>query len=114
MEFSMSSTTEPNFADEISYRQWRAIRVKAGLTIDPQTAEVYWQHAQIMDPYGVGLDLHEEAQNIGRVFFARSRESNIWVAFEDLPDAKRAALWERIEHNDLTFPTGEFLADEEI
>ena len=75
--------------------QWLAIRKEAGLEIDPQTAEVYWEHGQILDPYGVYQDLPEEAQVIGRVYFARSPDSDISVCFDDLPDTTREALWER-------------------
>jgi hypothetical protein len=29
------------------------MRKKAGLAIDPLTAEVFWSYAQTMDPYGI-------------------------------------------------------------
>ena len=54
--------------------QWLAIRKEAGLTIDPETAEVCWIYAQTGDPYGVYPDLPEERQQVGREYFARPRE----------------------------------------
>ena len=85
--------------------RWLAIRKKVGLEIDPQTAEVYWDYGQIFDPYGVDQDLPEEYQVIGRVYFARSPDSDIWVCFYDLPDATRKALREK-HKGTLAFPAG--------
>jgi hypothetical protein len=85
--------------------QWLAIRKEAGLKIDPETAEVCWEYAQVADPYGVYPDLPEECQQVGRAYFARSPGSDIWVHFHDLADETRNALWER--HNSkLAFPAG--------
>jgi hypothetical protein len=95
MEIIMSIQTE----------QWLAIRKEAGLEIDPQTAEVYWEYGQILDPYGVYQDLPEECQQVGRVYFARSPDSDIWVCFYDLPDATREALREK-HKGKLAFPAG--------
>ena len=69
------------------------IREKAGLRIDPETAEVEWCYAQTLDPYGDGLDLPEEYRQVGRAYFARSPEGDIWVRFGDLPDEVREKLW---------------------
>jgi hypothetical protein len=39
-------------------------------------------------------DLPDEAKQIGRLYFARSPESDIWVSFDDLPEATVRELWE--------------------
>jgi len=90
---------------EMNVEEWLAIRKQEGLKIDPNTAEVHWQYAQTLDPYGIYPDLPEECQQIGREYFARSPGSDIWVHFHDLPQETRDALWERHESN-LAFPAG--------
>jgi hypothetical protein len=82
-----------------------SIRREAGLKIDPATAEVIWKYAQTMDPYGIDPGLPEELWSVGREYFARSPGSNIWVLFDDLPEATKAALWERHKQK-LAFPAG--------
>jgi len=81
--------------DDMSVKQWLAIRKEAGLKIDPETAEVTWIYAWTVDPYGVHPDLPEEHQQAGREYFARSPGSDVWVDFGDLPAATRDALRER-------------------
>ncbi len=71
-------------------------RREAGLTIDPETAEVRWEYAWTLDPYGIYGDPPEEYQQAGREYFARSPGSDIWVAFRDLPKTTRNALWEKL------------------
>jgi hypothetical protein len=71
-----------------------AIRKAEGLKIDPDTAEVYWEYAQILDPYGMRPDPPEEWHCVGRVYFARSPGSDIWVWFGDLPEKTCRALQE--------------------
>ena len=86
--------------DHLRREQWLAIRKEAGLKIDADTAEVFWCHGQIFDPYGIGLidpDLPEDYHQIGLDFFARSPGSDIWVWFGDLPDAVRDALWAKLD-----------------
>jgi hypothetical protein len=80
---------------EKDVEQWLAIRKEAGLKINPETAQVEWRFAETLDPYGVDPDLPKECQQIGREYFARSPESDIWVHFHDLPDQIRDVLWER-------------------
>jgi hypothetical protein len=91
--------------EEFDLKQWLAIRKEAGLKVDPETAEVCWEYAQIADPYGVYPDLPEECQQVGRAYFARSPGSDIWVEFGNLPEEARDALWER-HKSDLAFPAG--------
>jgi hypothetical protein len=72
-------------------------RRAAGLLIDPSTAELYWSYGETLDPYGDGLDLLPLEQQVGREYFARAPDSDIWVNVRDLPKATRAAIWERFE-----------------
>ncbi len=67
----------------------------AGRQIDPETAEVCWEYALTLDPYGVYPDLPEEYQQVGRAYFARSPGSQVWIDFQHLPEATREALWMR-------------------
>jgi hypothetical protein len=80
-------------------QQWLAIRKEAGLKIDPETAEVFWNWGYILDPYGI-WDLTDEEKCIGRNHFARSPGSEVWVSFHDLPDAVRDRLWARLKAGD--------------
>jgi hypothetical protein len=86
-------------------KEWLAIRKEAGLKIDPETAEVDWWYAQTLDPYGVYPELPEDCRQVGREYFARSPESDIWVEFGDLPEATRTALWQKYRSR-LAFPAG--------
>jgi hypothetical protein len=54
---------------------------------------------------GVDPDLPEEYQQTGRVYFARSPGSDVWVWFGDLPEGTRTALWQRYKSR-LMFPAG--------
>jgi hypothetical protein len=97
-------------SDEMPVEQWLAIRKEAGLKIDPEIAEVMWGYGQILDPYGVNPDLPDEASCIGRVYFARSPGSDIWVSFYDLPGDTCKALWQK--HNSkLAFSSDPFEDD---
>ena len=86
-------------------KQWLAIRKEAGLHINPNTADVMWVYALTADPYGIYPDLPEEYQQVGREYFARAPGSEVWVSFDDIPDAIRDALWEKHKHH-LAFPAG--------
>jgi hypothetical protein len=81
--------------NKMTTEQWLAIRREAALQIDPETAEVMWKYANIADPYGIYSDCPEEC--IGKVYFARPSGSDVWVDFEDLPDATVKALREKQE-----------------
>src|SRR5689334_19501452 len=83
--------------------EWLAIRKKAGLEIDPKTAEVDWWFACVPDPYGVGPELPDEMKCVSLYYFARSPGSDIWVWFDDLPPATADALWEK-HKADLAYP----------
>ena len=90
---------------KIDVGQFLAIRKAEGLKIDPRTAEVDWCYAQVLDPYGIYDDLSPEEYCVGRAYFARAPESDIWVSFYDLPHDTREALWEAHQH-ELAFPAG--------
>ena len=66
-----------------------SLRKEAGLKIDPATAVVRRIYAYTVDPYGIDP---EHSDQVDRQSFARSPESDIWVAFDDLPQATRNAL----------------------
>jgi hypothetical protein len=91
--------------DDQEIKQWLQIRVDEGLKIDPETAEVDWCYAYVVDPYGLDPDLPEEYRCVGREYFARSPGSEIWVAFYQLPEATRDRLWEK-RSEELCFPAG--------
>jgi hypothetical protein len=74
-----------------------ALRQAVGLHIDPETAEVEWNYAQTLDPYGDDPNLPEEHWEVGREYFTRSPGSDVWICFGDLPEATRDALWKRME-----------------
>jgi hypothetical protein len=105
MELSMSRMTGTKFVGEMAAEQWLAVRKAAALRIDPDTAEVDWRYGAVFDPYEIEPDLPEELQVAGRVYFARSPGSDVWVSFDDLSDATREALWEKHERK-LAFPAG--------
>jgi hypothetical protein len=100
---TMTNQQKEMKAEEVE--KWLATRKEAGLHIDPETAEVDRDYAQILDPYGVRPDLPEECDQVGRVYFARSPGSDIWVEFGDLPKATRDALWKKHKRK-LAFPAG--------
>jgi hypothetical protein len=87
-------TTVENKEDAVAMttEEWLAIRKEAGLKIDPETAEVCCWYAQVLDPYGVFPEIAKEWGCVGREYFARSPESDVWVCFSDLPEATRIAL----------------------
>jgi hypothetical protein len=91
--------------DHVDVEEWLAARKREGLKIDPETAEVTWWYAQVVDPYGVERNLPEECQCIGRAYFARRPESDIWVCFDDLPDETADRLFEKFGTK-LAFPAG--------
>jgi hypothetical protein len=80
---------------KINAKMWRALLKIAGSQIDPETAEVCWHHGQVVDPYGVYVDLPAECDCVGRLFFARNPGSEVWIEFGDLPEATRNALESR-------------------
>jgi hypothetical protein len=86
-------------SSEMTKEQWLAIRKEAGLKIDPETAEVFWNWGQVLDPYGL-YDLTDEEKCTQRNYFARSPGSDLRVSFDDLPKAVCDRLWARISAGD--------------
>jgi hypothetical protein len=80
---------------------------EAPLKIDPDTAEVTWNSGQICDPYGINPDLPPECDQVGRLHFAKSPGSDIWVCFYDLPKETLEKLREK-ECPQLTGPVEPF------
>jgi hypothetical protein len=74
-------------------KKWLANRKKAARKIDPKTAAVLCTWGPVLDPYQRKPELPEENDCVGRVHFARSPGSDIWVSFEELSPATRDALW---------------------
>lgn len=91
--------------DELTIEQWLQIRKEEGRKIDPDTAEVDWCYAQVLDPYGVDPELPEEYRQVGREYFARSPGSDIWVCFGDLPSVTSEKLW-NMHKSQLAFLVG--------
>ncbi|WMT70972.1 hypothetical protein [Bradyrhizobium sp. Ash2021] len=96
----MTTVENKEQAVEMTTEEWLAIRKEAGLKIDPDTAEVCWWWAQMADPYGVFPELAKERGCIGRVYFACSPESDVWVSFHDLPKATVDALRKKADAMD--------------
>jgi len=99
------SQSNADTESDLSLEQWLEIRKKLGATIDPETAEIEWWYGQIMDPYGVEPDLPAEFQCVGRLYFARSPGTDIWVSSYDLPENTCDKLWEK-HRSILAFPAG--------
>jgi hypothetical protein len=89
-------TCNEKIVDGMTAEKWLAIRKEAGREIDPETAEVHCIKTAHIDPYGIYPELREYEGGIGKVYFARSPESDVWVVFSDLPRATAAALSEKL------------------
>ena len=103
----MAATTTDAIDDQLTVEQWLEIRKEAALRIDPETAEVDWWYAQVLDPYDVYRDLTAEEFCVGRHYFACAPGSDIWVCFNDLPDETAKELW-KMHKSKLAFPAGLF------
>jgi hypothetical protein len=85
------------------HRPFTEAELEDGLgSINPDTAEVDWCYADVFDPYGLGRCT---AGQVGRAYFVRAPANDIWIAFDDLPDELRNALWARYSRK-LAFPAG--------
>src|SRR6516165_295370 len=85
---------------------FHALLQAAGREINPETAEVEWCYGEISDPYGVH-DVPKEYQCSCRNYFARAPDTNLWIEFDDLPEATQDALWKK-HSSKLAFPAGLF------
>lgn len=96
--------TDEMVAEEHKKLKWLAIRREEALKIDAATAEVFWSYEQTFDPYRIE-PLPEGYWQVGREYFARRPNGDIWVWFGDLPAATADALWKR-HRASLAFPAG--------
>lgn len=92
------TASDPTNSAELE--EWLALRKKAGLKIDPETAEVDCWYAATLDPYGVDPNLPEEYRQVGREYFARAPESEVWVSFDDLSEEVVKRIWQRMAAGD--------------
>ena len=94
-----STTTMPEQVciSKTEYDRRMEERRVAGLLIDPSTAEICWNFGNYFDVYGDGLPLLPQLDQVGREYFARAPDSDIWVSVCDLPDATRDAIWKRLK-----------------
>jgi hypothetical protein len=98
----MSIADEPNKEEEllvsIRLKYFKRLLRIAGQQIDPETAEVEWTYIHLIDPYGVlPQEIIDHDDCVGRGYFARAPGSDLWVEFDDLPDATVEALWQKTE-----------------
>jgi hypothetical protein len=82
---------------DIETQKWLEARKSAGSSIDLANVEVDWKFGNPGDPYGVRPDWPDENRMVGRVYFARSPGSDIWVWFGDLPNEVSDKLWAMIK-----------------
>ena len=83
--------------DSEEYRKFEQERIDAGKLIDLNTAILHWGWGEIPNVYGVLEDLQEEEKCVGRVYFLRAPDSDIWVHIWDLPEETRDEFWRRLE-----------------
>ena len=72
---------------QVTTKYLNALRKAVGKLIDPETAEVNWRYAEMIDPYGDYEYIPPHFQCTGRAHFARAPGTDVWIDSEDLPDA---------------------------
>jgi hypothetical protein len=102
-----AETTEQDGYVRIKVQHFYALMELAGQQIDPATCEVDWTWAETNDAYGVHphLLLPSELGAPNRQYFACNPGSDIWVSFDELPDATLKALRHRMQ-SDFTIEKG--------
>jgi hypothetical protein len=67
--------------------------------IDPRTARMMWWYAEVCDPYGLGIDLPDDAHCLGREYFLVDPNegepvlvSDVRAAHPEIPDGE----WEEM------------------
>jgi hypothetical protein len=70
------------------------LRIAAGKRINPETADVWFEHGQILDPYGDGGPMASDSEYdcVGRVWFAADPRERVAVWWGDLPRSTAEAL----------------------
>jgi hypothetical protein len=76
----------------VTDEELRAWRKAAGERINPDTAEVWFQFVEILNPYGDPPPVPPEHSCRGRVFFAADPVEDVPVWFYDLPEETREKL----------------------
>jgi hypothetical protein len=79
---------------QVTTKYLNALRKAVGKLIDPETAEVNWRYAEMIDPYGDYECVPPHLQCTGRAHFARAPGTNVWVDSGDLPEATYKRLCE--------------------
>jgi hypothetical protein len=97
--------------DDLSAAEWLQIRKDAAARIDPLTAEVTIEWGQGADPYGVKPNLPPECTQVGRNYFARNPNEEIWVSFHDLSESALKVIWERMEKGEVKDPFDPLMGD---
>ncbi len=97
-----SPSSELRHRDPGGFEVRDTARKEAASNIDPATAEVWWEYAQIMDPYGEFEELCEGV--IGRVWFVMDSVERVPVALYDMPKASKTML-ERLIYPEATRKT---------
>jgi hypothetical protein len=98
MEIQMNeSSTDPSQYSTVTIRWegWKELWKLAGQQIDPERAEVICRWGYVVDPYGVCPELAAEEECVGRIWFARNPDGNVWIEFGDLPERTARALWKK-------------------
>jgi hypothetical protein len=70
----------------------QAWRKAAGERIDPDTADVWFEYEEVINPYGDPPPVPPEYSCRGRVFFAADPVEDIPVCFYDLPKQTQERL----------------------
>ena len=91
-------------ANKDERKEWLAIRKKIGADIDPDNAVVDWTDAQVLDPYCICPSFPTDLYQVGREYFARALNGEIWVSFDDLPRRTVSALWPRMQAGEFDEP----------
>jgi hypothetical protein len=86
-------TNEDAARVKADYASFREAKRRAGLLIDPKTAEVTCSYRYVLDPYDFGLEVEPEGRCVGKEWFARSPGGE-WVWDGDLPASTIAYLCE--------------------
>jgi hypothetical protein len=92
------------FKEQLETKEWLAERKRMGLDLDPENVDVLWDHAQVLDPYGICPSFPKAIDQIGREYFVRAPKSEIWVSFDDLPKTTVDRLWQRMRAGEFDEP----------